>query len=78
MCDINCGGCCSTNECGNTRQGGGCNSIIWIIILLCLCGNNDGCQGNNGIGGLFGSGGSDCSCIIIILLLLSCCGGNFC
>ena len=52
----NCGGGCSCNE-------GGCNSILWIIILLCCCGgNNDclwiilllfccgGCGGNNGCG----------------------------
>ena len=37
----NCGGC-GCNE-------GGCNSILWIIILLsCCCGNNGGFCGNNG------------------------------
>ena len=47
--------------CGND------NGIIWIIILLCLCGNNNGC-GNNGWG--------DNSSWIWIILLLCCCGNN--
>ena len=56
----NCGGC-GCNE-------GGCNSILWIIILLsCCCGNNGGFCGNNGCGG-----GNDCLWIILLLL---CCGG---
>ena len=60
----NCGTGCGCND-------GGCNSIIWIIILLCLCGGNNGLLGggcNNGCGC-----GND-SCLIIILLLF-CCGG---
>lgn len=49
--------------CGNE------SSIIWIIILLCLCGNNnDGC-GN----GCWGDGNFSW---IWILILLCCCGGN--
>ncbi|MGN0291341.1 MAG: chorion class high-cysteine HCB protein 13 [Lachnospiraceae bacterium] len=54
--------------CDNER---GCNSIIWLIILLSCC----GC-GNNGL-----FGGNDCnnnSCIWIIILLLFCCNGNDC
>lgn len=46
--------------CGND------NGIIWIILLLCLCGNNNGC-GNNGWGE---------SSWIWIILLLCCCGNN--
>ncbi len=45
-------------------------SLVWILLLLSLCGGN-----NNGFG--FDSGcGNNNSCIWIILLLL-CCGGNF-
>lgn len=44
--------------CGNE------NSIIWIILLLCLCGNNNGCD--NGWGDNW----------IWIILLLCCCGNN--
>ncbi len=69
--------------CGGTGNDSGCNSIIWIILLLCLCGgcgsNNDSCGGCGNGNGLLSSGGNGCECIIIILLLLSCCGGNsFC
>lgn len=61
--------------CGNE---GGCGSILWLIVLLCLC------NGNNGSGFFGGNCGGGCennSCIWIILLLLCCggCGGNgFC
>ncbi|MBD5551036.1 MAG: chorion class high-cysteine HCB protein 13 [Lachnospiraceae bacterium] len=65
--------------CGNMgRSGCGCSNIIWIILLLSLCGGNgnDDCGCNdNGLFGLGGNGG--CECIIWILLLLSCGGcGN--
>ena len=43
------------------------NGIIWIILLLCLCGNNNGC-GNNGWG--------ESSWSWIILLLCCCNNGN--
>lgn len=45
--------------CGNE------SSFIWIILLLCLCGNHDGC----------GNGWGD-SNWIWILILLCCCGKN--
>lgn len=50
--------------CGNDNNNGCCSSLIWIILILALCGNgssfsNDGC----------GCGNS----IWIILLLLCCC-----
>ncbi|MCM1257468.1 MAG: chorion class high-cysteine HCB protein 13 [Roseburia sp.] len=63
----NCGGCGCSN-------GGGCGSILWLIVLLSLCNGNGGSfLGNNGCGCDEGN-----SCIWIILLLL-CCGGNgFC
>lgn len=67
----------TATQCGCNRadSGNGCNSIIWIILLLCLCNGNGNDCGSNGI---LGGCGSDngCECIIIILLLLSCCGGN--
>lgn len=61
---------CGCNTSVNSNNG--CNSIIWIIILLSLCG---GC--GNGTS-LFGNNGSDCGCesIIWILLLLSFCGNG--
>jgi len=40
--------------CGCENEGG-CNSIIWLIILLCCC----GC-GNNGIGGGCDNGNNSC------------------
>ena len=46
--------------CGND------NGIIWIIILLCLCGNNNGNS----------CGWGDNSSWIWIILLLCCCGNN--
>ena len=61
----NCGGGCG---CEN-NSGMGCNSIIWIILLLCCCGNGNG---------LFG-GRNDCGCdnnMFIIIILLFCCNGN--
>ena len=46
-------------SCGNNS----CCNILWIIILLCLCGNNGwGC--NNGCGN-----GDSCWIIIVLLLL---------
>ncbi len=54
----NCGGGCGCNE-------GNCCSIIWIILLLCFCGGNNGMCGNNG----------NCDCLWIIILLLFCGGG---
>ncbi len=47
--------------CGNE------SNIIWIILLLCLCGNNN----SNGC-----VGGTTDSNWIWILLLLCCCGGH--
>lgn len=65
-------------DCGNDNNGC-CSSLIWLILLFCICGNNGnscGC-GNNGF---FGNNGNGCGCesIIFILLILSCCGGNSC
>lgn len=42
-----------------------CCSLIWILVLLSVCGN--GC----GIGDIFGG---DCCSIILLLILLSSCG----
>ncbi len=58
-------------NCGGCGFGGGNNSCIWIILLLFLCGGNNGC-GNGG----FGGGDSCCEWIIILLILCSCCGNN--
>ncbi len=61
----NCG--CGCNDGGNN-----CCSILWIIILLSICGNGSGFNlGNNGCGNNDG-----CGCLWIILLLLFCGGNN--
>ena len=65
----------AATNCGCNDGGSNCCSIIWIIILLSLCGNNgSGFNfGNNGCGN------DGCGCLWIILLLLFCnggCGGN--
>ena len=61
-------GCNSNNGWGLSCGNNSCCNILWIIILLCLCGNNGwGC--NNGCG-------NGDSCWIIIVLLLLC--GNGC
>lgn len=59
----NCG--CSCNE-------GGCNSILWIIILLSCCGNGTSLLGGSGCG----SGMNGCCDNLWIILLLLCCCGN--
>lgn len=65
---------------GGGRSSSGCSSIIWIIILLSICGGN----GDSGCGfglGNFGNGcGGDNNCceLIILLLVLSSCCGNGC
>lgn len=73
--DRSCGcgcGCENNNDNGCGIMGGfgsnNCCSILWIIILLCMCGNgNRGCSN---------WGGGDNCCWIIIVLLLLCCGNN--
>ena len=68
----NCG--CGTSS----RSGCGCNSILWILILLSCCNGGDSSDGCGFGGSLFGGNNSGCGCdnIIWILLLLCCCG-NF-
>lgn len=67
----NCGSGCGCERC--ERSGSGCNNIIWILLILCFCGGNNGCGFSSVFGG---NGDNDCCSIIWILLLLSCCGGN--
>ncbi|MCH5255565.1 MAG: chorion class high-cysteine HCB protein 13 [Lachnospiraceae bacterium] len=68
----------SATQCGcnNSREGSnGCCSLIWLIILLSICGNNnDGC--GSGIGLFNNDSGCGCSSLIWLLILFSCCGGN--
>ena len=71
-CDNGCNNGC-TNGCNNGCNGtglfnlwggnGSCSCILWVLILLACCGNNDGC-----------GCGNDNSCCLILLILL-CCGG---
>lgn len=63
----------TTSCCGNSKSDTGMNSMFMILMLLLLCG------GENGISG-FGNGNSNCGCsgldgILPIILLLSSCGG---
>ena len=51
--------------CGCENEGG-CNSIIWLIILLCCC----GC-GNNGIGGGCDNGNNSCLWLAFLFCLQS-------
>lgn len=62
----NCGGC--GNGCG--CQDNGCNSIIWLILILLLC-NNCGSGCNNGC-----MGGDSCLWVLILLIFF-CCGNGF-
>ena len=64
MSDLASTGCGCGNDC---QENNGCNSVLWIILLLCCCGNGNGCFGGN-------NGGCDCLWIII---LLCCCGNGF-
>ncbi|MCM1538023.1 MAG: chorion class high-cysteine HCB protein 13 [bacterium] len=81
MSDLTASSCGCSNSARN-NSGCGCE-IIWIIILLSLCGGNgsglfggNGCGcGNNGIS-LFGGDNSCCSWIIILLLLGCFCGNS--
>ncbi|MDO5541260.1 MAG: hypothetical protein Q4F83_14555, partial [Eubacteriales bacterium] len=65
------------NGCGNgslfSNNGNCACSIIWIILLLSICGNNGcGCDNN------CGNGCGNNSCLWIILLLLFCGDGCGC
>lgn len=66
------GGCGCNSGWGLSGGNNSCCNILWIIILLCLCGNNN-CGCSNGCGGC---GNGDNCWIIIVLLLL--CGNNGC
>lgn len=74
----NCG-CNDSCGCAGAQNNNGCNSCIWIILLLFFCGGNNGC-GNNGCGnngcGILGGGNNGCCDWIIWILLLSCFCGN--
>ncbi len=54
--------------CAETNGGSCCNTLIWLLLLSCFCGN-----GNNSCGGGCGFGGDNC---LWLILLLCCCGGN--
>ena len=60
-CDNSCGcnnGCGCNSGWGLSGGNNSCCNILWIIILLCLCGNNN-CGCNNGCGGC-GNGDNCC------------------
>lgn len=77
MSDLTATNCGCGGNMGRSGCGFGNNGILWILILLLLCGNNgnDDCGCGGGLFGGFGNGGS-CECILCILLLLGCCGGG--
>lgn len=62
---------CGCNSCDGGNSG--CSCIIWIILILCLCGGNNGC----GLSNTFGNSGCNdgSNCIIWIILILLLCGG---
>lgn len=62
---------------GNSREGNnGCSSLIWLLILLSLLNNNDGCGSGRSGFGLFNNDNSCCNTIIWLLILSSCCGNG--
>lgn len=62
--------------CGNNDNRFGCNNIIWLIILLAICGNNgNDCDCDCGNNGIFGNNGGCCD-ILFLILILSCCGNG--
>jgi hypothetical protein len=72
----------STSCCRDNKNDNGISSIFMILILLSLCGGDNGLLG--GFLGNSGCGGNDgCGCnngldgILPIILLLSLCGGSF-
>lgn len=67
-------GDCGCNEmcekpCCEMKSNNGCCDILWLLILMSVCG---GCGSSKGGCG-FGGGGDSCLWIII---LLCCCGGK--
>lgn len=71
---------CGCNKPEPAQCGGGCGGILWIIILMCLCGNkgeSNGCGSSCGGGmDICGSGEGGCGMIFLILILCGCCGGG--
>ena len=64
---------------GSGREGNnGCSNLIWLLILLSLFNNNDGCGSGRGGFGLFNNNGDNgcCNLIIWLLLLSTCCGNG--
>ena len=56
---------------GGFRNNNGCDCILWILILSCICGNGFGFGGcDKGCGW----GGNNCWLLILILLF---CGNGF-
>ena len=67
----------TASQCGcNSNDNGCCNSLIWIILLSCICGNNNGNGCSCGMGSNFLGGGCGDNGIIWIILLLCCCCNN--
>ncbi len=65
------------NSCNN--RGNSCSSIIWIILLYYVLGDNSCCDSDCGCGNnrSFMGGSNNCSWIIILILLWSCGGNGF-
>lgn len=63
--------------CGNSPSNDcGCGNLLWIILLLCMCGGNggNGCGGN--MGGLCGGNDNGCGGNLLWILILLCCCNN--
>lgn len=52
----------------NNLFGGGCDCILWILILSCCCGG--------GMPNFGGNGGCLCDILPLLLILNCCCGGT--
>lgn len=84
MSDLTATNCGCSNNSNYGGNGGGCSWIIWILLLSCFCGGNNGggcgfgniLGSNNGCGCNDGCGNSSCEWLIWILLLSCFCGGN--
>ena len=70
----------TATNCGCNNNSSIGSNFIWIILLLCLIGDNGGgCGNNSGFGNILGgSNGNNSSCdMLVLILLMSCmCGGN--
>lgn len=81
MSDLTATNCGCNNSSTWGGNNGGCNWIIWILLLSCYGGNNGGCGFGNILGGNScgcddNCGNNSCEWLIWILLISCFCGNN--